>query len=655
MRKLAGLFVLLIAVVGVVAVVLLGGGASAEDIPPIQLGPDVQLPSKPKYPRLDSQLNGMVERLSRGPATAAAGGVPIYQDTKVAVTIRLSGSAPALAQFLGQRGATVANVGADYVEAYVPVELLPDLEGQPSVLRVQAIVPPQPAVVTSQGAAAHGAPAWNTGGFTGTGVKVGIIDVGFIGYSGFQGTELPSSVVARCYTVVGTFSSTLANCETGDVHGTAVAEAVVDIAPNVTLYIANPKSKGDLQATASWMVSQGIQIINHSVGWSWDGPGDGTSPFSDSPLKAVDTAVTGGVLWVNAAGNSALANWYGGYIDSDADRWMRFALSGSTEIEGNGVHLSAGETLTAQARWKDSWGNAVTDLDLYLFNSTLTSIVAFSDSGQSGGTGQYPMELINFTAPASGTYYLAIKRYAGPIPQWVQLDSFRDQALEYAVASTSIGNPAESANTGMLAVGAARWTTTSTIEYFSSQGPTTDDRVKPNIVGADRGDSVSYGVGGFAGTSQASPHVAGLAALVLSRFPGFTPVQVADYLKANALPRGTMPNNTWGYGFAQLPALSPGGSVSDYLALIAAATTYSQLDSIRVGFKGDYNAGRLTYNEYLTCHNAYVTRWYQIRGSRHHQFTTQPSASNTAGMTFGTQPVVRVQDANGNTVTTSTA
>ncbi|MDO8749872.1 MAG: hypothetical protein Q7K03_01835, partial [Dehalococcoidia bacterium] len=208
--------------------------------PPVQLGKDVQLPPKPKYPRLDSQLNNMVEQLSAGPAIAAMGDAPLYQDEPVAVTIRLSGNASDIVAFASQNGATVANAGADYIEAYVPVALLTALAEQPGVLRVQAIVPPQPALVTSQGAAVHGAPAWNTGGFTGAGVKVGIIDVGFIGYSGLMGTELPSAVVARCYTAIGVFTSTVSDCQTDTVHGTGVAEAVVDVAPNVSLYIANP-------------------------------------------------------------------------------------------------------------------------------------------------------------------------------------------------------------------------------------------------------------------------------------------------------------------------------------------------------------------------------------------------------------------------------
>ena len=40
--------------------------------------------------------------------------------------------------------------------------------------------------------------------------------------------------------------------------------------------------------------------------------------------------------------------------------------------------------------------------------------------------------------------------------------------------------------------------------------------------------------------------------------PKRTPQQVAAYLKDNAECRGTVPNNTWGHGFAQLPATAVG-------------------------------------------------------------------------------------------------
>ena len=130
----------------------------------------------------------------------------------------------------------------------------------------------------------------------------------------------------------------------------------------------------------------------------------------------------------------------------------------------------------------------------------------------------------------------------------------------------------------MLAVGAAHyWETDTAVTSYSSRGPTPDGRIKPDIVGADCAATVSYDLidpeeltdpnrfGGndcwFPGTSQASPHVAGLAALVKQRFPEFTPEQVADYLKNTAQQRGSPdPNNTWGHGFAQLPSPACGES-----------------------------------------------------------------------------------------------
>ena len=121
-----------------------------------------------------------------------------------------------------------------------------------------------------------------------------------------------------------------------------------------------------------------------------------------------------------------------------------------------------------------------------------------------------------------------------------------------------ITNPAESANEGMLTVGAAWHWMPESIEDFSGRGPAPDGRVKPDIVGADRVPTTFPGT--FRGTSQAAPHVAGLAALVRQRYPELDPAGVAQYLKDNADPRpetpggtATVPNNTWGYGLAHLP------------------------------------------------------------------------------------------------------
>lgn len=527
-------------------------GADGHDLPGALPAPP---PGKPKYPRLDSQLNRLAAQAAQtgqGSDDVVTTSAPMYSGTSVAVTVRLSSGADAIAAFITEGGGIAANVGEDYIEAYVPPPLLAELSEFEGVLRVDTILPPLPSVI-SQGAAVHGAPAWNARGLTGAGVKVGIIDAGFEGFAALMGTELPSTVVARCYTSIAVFTSNLADCENGGNHGTNVSEIVFDFSPQATMYIANSISAGDLKSIAAWMVSQGVSVVNMSLVWTWDGPGDGSSPFSESPLKTVDQAVSGGITWLNGAGNHANASWFGTYSDTNGNGWIEFI--GNQEV--NQVVLAAGESITIQARWDDDWGNAALDFDLAIYDTSLT-LLDISDNEQSGASGQNPFEVIGFTAPAAATYYLSIFHFAGAQPSWIQLNSFTQRPLSIPVAASSIMSPADSANPGLLAVGASFWATPSTIEGFSSQGPTPDGRTKPDIVGADRGATATNGPSGFSGTSAASPHVAGLAALVKQRFPSMTPFEVATYLKANALPRGTSPNNTWGFGLAQLPAIEPG-------------------------------------------------------------------------------------------------
>lgn len=511
------------------------------------------LPSeKPQHERLDSHLNELVDRIGSTGTLDIAGNAPISVGDLVATTIRMSHNVSGTVEFLKSVGAIVANMGIDYIEAYTPVTVLSPLSERDGVLNVRTIMLPLQHI-TSQGAAIHRAPVWNTRGYTGEGIKVGVIDAGFVGYSALMGTELPSTVIPRCYTAVGFHSSYLPYCETGTPHGTAVAETVVDMALSIELYIANPVSKGDLQQTAAWMVSEGVQVINMSLGYLWDGPGDGTSTNTESPLNTVDSAVSGGLVWVNSAGNSAARSWYGNYTDSDSDGILEFSSSSEYQY----VNLEPGDQITVQLRWDDAWNSADSDLDLYLYEWDAASgytLMGSSSDFQNGDLGQDPYEIITFSAPSSDYYYLFVRHFAGPTPEWFELLVWGAD-LSIQVSEHSITNPGDSANGGMLTVGAADWTTPTVIESFSSRGPTSDGRIKPDIVGVDGGNSASYGV--WYGTSQASPHVAGLAALVLQRYPQYTPQEVATYLKDNASGRDTGPNNTWGYGLARLPFLKP--------------------------------------------------------------------------------------------------
>lgn len=62
----------------------------------------------------------------------------------------------------------------------------------------------------------------------------------------------------------------------------------------------------------------------------------------------------------------------------------------------------------------------------------------------------------------------------------------------------------------------------------------------------------SFAVFGFQGTSMASPHVAGLAALIMSQRPGITPAQVESIIRATAKDIGPPgKDNEFGYGLIQ--------------------------------------------------------------------------------------------------------
>ena len=539
------------------------------DLPPITKEPL-------RYPNLDSNLNRLVEESPAIRRAENADGGASGQDAElILVTFYIEPERVAdVLQHLEDNGIFVRNVGEDYIEAHVPQSLLGAASEQPGVLRVDTVIPSQPAQsqgrVISQGVGLHGADSWHNAGYRGNSVRVGVIDSGFEGFSRLQGAnELPSRVTARCYFEGPRQpSSSLADCETGNEHGTAVAETLIDVAPEVELYIANPRTNGDLRNAVDWMAGEGVKVINYSVGKVVDGPGDGTSPFSDSPLWTIDAAVAGGTIWVTAGGNSAQEVWYGTFSDLDNNGIHNFA----PRDEGNTFRMREGDQPVFFMRWDDDWGRADCDLDLVLTRSVSgENIIQFAaDEEQDGSNGSYPRAIIartaEVTAEEAGLYALWIDKYTcADDPAWIQLTAWIDGDLQYFSSGRHMGNPEESRNPGMMAVGAAHYSNTDSIASYSSRGPTIDGRTKPDITGVACGRSTIISpvpVDGhqcwFPGTSQSASHVAGLAALVRQRFPDYSPAQTVRYLQDNAVDRGqTRPDNTWGHGLAALPTVQP--------------------------------------------------------------------------------------------------
>lgn len=107
----------------------------------------------PQHPRLDWALSQAVERYESGQATEAqaAAQAPLHHNGAALVTVYLRGNSQTTAEWLAAKGVTVRNQGADYLEAPVPVSLLGSLSEQAGVVRVAAVVPPQPGAGRSPG------------------------------------------------------------------------------------------------------------------------------------------------------------------------------------------------------------------------------------------------------------------------------------------------------------------------------------------------------------------------------------------------------------------------------------------------------------------------------------------------------------------------
>lgn len=115
----------------------------------------------------------------------------------------------------------------------------------------------------------------------------------------------------------------------------------------------------------------------------------------------------------------------------------------------------------------------------------------------------------------------------------------------------SITIPAD-ARGDVIVVGASSRDSTRVMP-FSSRGPTSDERPKPDILAP--GDKImSANAGGsylrLSGTSMASPHIAGIAALILERYPKLQPMDIKRILmqSANKLDSSEYDENAQGAG-----------------------------------------------------------------------------------------------------------
>jgi hypothetical protein len=425
---------------------------------------------------------------------------------------------------------------------------------------------------TSEGDVTHRAAlARTTFGVNGTGVKVGVLSDGVNSLASLQGSgDLPAGV-----TVLP------GQAGNGD-EGSAMLEIVYDLAPGAQLYFAtaNPTIAQFAQNIKD-LRTAGCDIIVDDVIYFVETPFQkGQTPAVVSNTnggivtEAINTVTAAGAMYFTSAGNEggldagSSGTWEGDFADGGP---VGAPIGGTGNLHDfdPSASVSAFDTLTASANratlhWSDPLGGSSNDYDLFVLNSTGTTVLSSSTNLQNGT--QDPWEQAFSTS--SGNRIVIVKR-TGAAARFLHLCAFRGK-LTFGTAGEVHGHAAPPAANafGVAATPASTafgpgyptgpypspFNAGNTIELFSSDGPrryffNSDSsaitpgnfsstggelRNKPDITAADGVMCAAPGFNPFFGTSAAAPHAGAIAALVKSSRPSLTPAQISTILTSTA-------------------------------------------------------------------------------------------------------------------------
>jgi len=452
----------------------------------------------------------------------------------------------------------IVNPSLKMVQAWVLLENLDDVIQLPGVRKVTtpSYGRTNSGSVVTQGDAILKANQLRARGLSGKGIRVGIISDGANDWATARAQgDLPAGGII----VYGTCSKHPARDEVRNCNeGTAMAEIVHDLAPDAQIAVAATRTSLDFIARINTLVDvfKADIIVDDMIFY--------TAPyFEDGAVaKAVATASTR-VLFVSAAGNSGDKHYEANYLAEPGFSFHDFgrARGGSTDPGMNAV-IPARTEASFVLQWNDPYFASSNDYDLELYDSQ-NKLLRASSQRQSG-VGSTPMEVVHyFNSSFSAKPVAIVFRKVTGVAKHLELFSFGISSLEYNQASGSIFG--HSGLPGVLTVGAVNASDHghNNIAGYSSRGPARlyypaiSSRKKPDLVAID-GVSIS-GAGGFNvpfyGTSAAAPHVAAVAAQLMSVSPRVRKQNVRKALIDGAVDLGS-PGFDYTYGYGRVDAVN---------------------------------------------------------------------------------------------------
>ncbi|MCC7367911.1 MAG: S8 family serine peptidase [Chloroflexi bacterium] len=527
---------------------------------PIKPGtPSAAVPQRNVHPKMENNLV-QITRAEKGEISAEQGRqYSLHFNEPVLVNIQANPTQGDQVDRL-LKGLSIPALGRtrDVIGAEVPIRLLESLSQSSAVRYIERAYRGEPSNIDNDVITDILSKAWSDNGYKGTGVKIGILDGGFEDYSNAARGLTPIDGNHSCHQMSNTTMTD---------HGSMVAEVIKGIAPDVEIFVAAADITPQLVPAIDCFHTKGVKIINMSMGFpyaSLEGPGNGDG-VSGGSVFAFDYASSLGILVTHSIGNSGTRFWTGSWADTDLDGWLNFT-DALGQPQGNSLTLSTSQWASPNGsialRWRTTgtdgvaeWGDPCTNLDLHVGTGLFSRKSENSQFCVGGPSLLRPIELVNNASPNTT---ISVKWISGPdnvtldlVAMGVSVNSF---ASGFGTAAGSFLHPADAKGSGVVVVGGLLKGGSDQLAAYSSAGPTTDGRSKPDIVTLTGLDVVG---GPFIGTSASAPIVAAGAVLLLQSQPGLTGAQIAAVVKTNAVPVVTAEEYRVGNGRFRLLGLPP--------------------------------------------------------------------------------------------------